>query len=93
MLEFFYEYGLFLAKTLTILFSVLVVVGLILSMQQRGRRDDSGHLEVTNLNERLQRSTDILKQAILSPQALKLEQKAKKTQATARTDTILRSIR
>ena len=78
MLEFFYEYGLFLAKTLTIVFSVLVVVGLILSMQQRGRRDDSGHLEVINLNERLQRSTDILKQAILSPQALKLEQKAKK---------------
>ncbi len=78
MLEFLYEYGLFLAKSLTIVASILVVVALVFSLQQRGRREESGHLEVTNLNDRLQHSTDMLKRAILSDELRKAEQKARK---------------
>lgn len=88
MLEFLFNYGLFLAKSMTIVASVLIVVGLIFSMQQRGRRDEGGHLEITSFNDRLQRSTDVLKHAILTPEALKLEQKAKKKadKATAKAE-------
>ncbi|MBS01266.1 MAG: protease SohB [Gammaproteobacteria bacterium] len=78
MLEFLYEYGLFLAKSLTIVAAIVVVVALVASMQQRGRREESGHLEVINLNDRLRHASDTLKQAILTGDALKAEQKAKK---------------
>lgn len=83
MLQFFFEYGLFLAKVITVLAAVLVVVVVLAGMGQRGRREESGHIEVVSLNERVRATTDALKQAILSHEALKLEHKKEKKERKA----------
>ncbi|HKI74786.1 MAG TPA: protease SohB, partial [Pseudomonadales bacterium] len=64
-MEFIAEYGLFLAKTVTILLAVLAVVVVIMGLSQRGRRTDKGHIEVRSLNDVMDDITRTLKQAIL----------------------------
>jgi len=79
-LEFLTEYGLFLAKTATILVAVLVVIMVIIGMGQRARRPDRGHIEVRSLNENVDRITQTLKHAVLNPDAFKREVKRQKKQ-------------
>ena len=77
-MEFLIEYGLFLAKSVTVLIAILVVVIVIVGASQRGRDPENGHIEVKNLNESLRSVTNSLKGAVLSPERQKLESKAEK---------------
>lgn len=77
-MEFLAEYGLFLAKTITFVVAILVVVGLVISMSGRGRKADKGHIEVSKLNEKFDEMRDILRDAMLDPEELKLQEKAEK---------------
>jgi serine protease SohB len=80
-LEFLSEYGLFLAKSVTILVAVIVVVSAIAVASQRNKRDSSeGHIEVTTLNHKFEDWEDMLKFEILDEDAFKKERKAKKKQ-------------
>lgn len=51
MIDFLAQYGLFLAKTLTLIFGVLVLVAGLISIARRGRTDE-GTLQITHLNEK-----------------------------------------
>ncbi|WP_058554699.1 protease SohB [Thiohalocapsa sp. ML1] len=82
------EYGLFTAKTLTL----LLLFGLFVLLLVRGRHAvgtdaERGHLEVKNLDDRYTDMADALKHATLSPKAYKrwakAEQKADKARAKA----------
>ena len=44
MLEFLTEYGLFLAKSVTVLVTILVVVGFVVAMGQKHKGDEKGHI-------------------------------------------------
>lgn len=77
-MEFLAEYGLFLAKTLTFLVAVLVAAALFFGMSQRGRQTSSGHIEVHSLNDNFENITRTLKQMVMDPESLKLENKAEK---------------
>lgn len=77
-MDFLTEYGLFLAKTVTMLVAVLIVVVAVFGMGQRQRKSEKGQIEVTNLNQNLEEMTDTLKQIVLEPHALKQELKKKK---------------
>lgn len=80
-MEFLSEYGLFLAKSVTILVAVIVVVSAIAVASQRNKRDSSeGHIEVTTLNHKFEDWEDMLKFEILDEDAFKKERKAKKKQ-------------
>lgn len=84
MLEWVAEYGLFLAKGVT----VVVLIGLLLAGVLRARRDgmpgvQSGHLEVEALNERFQAEADALRTLVWTDQAWKAERKARKERAKA----------
>lgn len=74
-MEFLYEYGLFLAKAVTIVFSILVVVLVIIGTSQKFRRPERGHIEVRSLNDNIEGITRTLKQMVLNPEALKVEAK------------------
>lgn len=76
--EFLAEYGLFLAKTLTFLVAVLVAAAFLFGMSQRGRQTSSGHIEVHSLNDNFENITRTLKQMVMDPESLKLENKAEK---------------
>ena len=74
-LEFLFDYGLFLAKALTLL-AVLVLLLLIISgATQRHREDESGHIEVKNVNETIDNLSFSLKQLVLKPHQRKREEK------------------
>ncbi len=77
-MEFLIEYGLFLAKTLTLVVSVLVFVALVIGMSQRTRNTVRGHIEVRSLNENIESITANLRQMVLDQEAFKQEVKAKK---------------
>jgi serine protease SohB len=79
-LEFLAEYGLFLAKSLTVVVAILVVVGMVFAMGHRQRTDDEGHIEIHKLNERYDHFRDAMQQAVLSEEDNKRELKSKKKQ-------------
>jgi len=79
IVEFLSEYGLFLAKVITVVISILVVIGSIVAAGAKGRKlVHKGHIEVKNLNEQFSTMTDLLKEAVLDKHDLKLEHKAEK---------------
>ncbi len=75
-MEFLAEYGLFLAKVVTLVVAVVFVAGLIVSSKQRSH--GKGHIEVTKLNDQYDDYSDALKQSVLDSAALKLEHKLQK---------------
>lgn len=78
-MEFLYEYGLFLAKIVTLVIAIGVVIGLIVSASSRSHHHErKGHIEVTKLNDRFDDMTDAIRHSVLDHAALKLEEKARK---------------
>lgn len=51
-MEFLSEYGLFLAKVVTIVAAILVVIGFIVANRAHMKDRDPGHISVTKLNDR-----------------------------------------
>ena len=82
-MEFLIEYGMFLAKAVTIVASIGIVVGLIVSSGMQSKKQPEGHIEVTKLNEEYDDWQDQLKSELLSDDALKAEQKAEKKKQKA----------
>ena len=71
-MEFLVEYGLFLAKAITIVIAIGAIVVLIVSAGQRGGgRSKKGHIEVTRINEYYTALRDTLREAVLSDEQLK----------------------
>lgn len=84
------DYGLFLAKTLTVLAAVLLVIAAVVAARARLRPGEEGHIEVRKLNERFDAMRDALRAASLEPRELrrrlKEEQKAGKARRKAARD-------
>lgn len=82
---FFYEYGLFLAKTLTLAVAIVFVVVILAAntMRQRHQGKQEGHIAVTKLNDELDRIKDDLREEILDEALLKAEEKAERQQEKA----------
>ncbi|MDQ2075711.1 protease SohB [Marinimicrobium sp. ABcell2] len=78
-MEFLAEYGLFLAKTLTFVLALAVIVSLIGALGSKGKKKhDKGHIEVTNLNDKFKEMADSLRHAALDKLTLKQEEKTEK---------------
>lgn len=75
-MAFLQEYGLFLAKALTVLIVVLVAAAGVIALGARGRQRGRERLEVTKLNEHFQDMESTLKQALLDRKALRRDSKA-----------------
>ncbi|NVK39709.1 MAG: protease SohB [Oceanospirillaceae bacterium] len=89
MLSFLSDYGLFLAKTLTIVLALLLLVGGIAFIASRNRHGgSSGEISVTSLNERLEDMQHSIESVVLDKESykalLKDEQKKDKAEAKAR---------
>ena len=87
-MQFFIEYGLFLAKTATIVGAVLVAAGALVALSMRQRKAaEQQHLEVTHLNKQYDEMEQTLSGALLTPrqfkQKLKAQKKADKAKAKA----------
>lgn len=80
MIELLTEYGLFLAKTITIVVAVLVIIGGIASASAARTRKEphQGEVKVAHLNERFEDMEKTLKDVVLTKEELKEEEKAQK---------------
>ncbi|HUS23571.1 MAG TPA: protease SohB [Candidatus Binatia bacterium] len=83
-MEFLYEYGLFLAKAVTWVAAILVVVTGVVGLVRQVRQHATDHLEVKSLNDRFRDLGDALKHSLLSGDELKRERKARKAADKAR---------
>jgi len=77
-LEFLFEYGLFLAKSLTVLLSFIIVFVVILGSSQRAQQISKGELEVKNVNEAVKHISQSLTRSMLNPVQQKAQEKADK---------------
>ena len=79
-MEYLIEYGMFLAKAVTIVIAIALVVGIIAAASSRQRKgsDDKGHIRVNKLNEKLEQLQEELQRAILDKDGWKRLQKEKK---------------
>ncbi len=80
------EYGLFLAKTITILLGIAVLLSLAMRLRHGGH-GESEQLEITDLNHRYRELTYALKEFSLSKKAFKAFLKAEHKEEKAREKT------
>lgn len=79
--DFLFNYGLFLAKALTIVIAVVVIIAFAVSATQRNREEEhSGELRITSLSERYKNYRHELEQAIYDKQTLKTRARDAKKQ-------------
>ncbi len=76
MVEFFVEYGLFLAKAVTIVVAIGAVLVLIAGFSRRA--PGSSGLVIVKLNDKLKEASDVVRRAMLNKAAWKKHEKAEK---------------
>ncbi len=75
-MEFLSEYGLFLAKSVTFIVVVAVIIGLVASAGQKSKPQS---IKITHLNDKYDKLKKLLQEAVLSKKELKqLKKEAKK---------------
>ncbi len=74
--EFLADYASFLAKTLTVVLAILVVLLTIAALRGRGRNRGSGQLNVHKLNDFYKGLRERLEQSVLDKDRLKSQRKA-----------------
>lgn len=82
-MEFLTEYGLFLAKTLTLVVAITIGLGLIVGASLKARRDPEGHVEVRRLNDHYEDVKDMMESALLDEADYKSLHKAREKQEKA----------
>ncbi|WP_323158077.1 protease SohB [Pseudomonas viridiflava] len=70
-MEFVVDYASFLAKTVTLVVAIIVVLVAIVSMRGKGRRKTAGQLQVTRLNDFYKGLRERLEQSLLGKDRLK----------------------
>ncbi len=87
-MDFLFEYGIFLAKTVTIVAAIGFLLASLTSATQRMKKmEKQGYVEVKSLNEKYQDISQVMQAAILSDDdyeaAIKAEKKANKAKLKA----------
>lgn len=77
-MEFLIEYGLFLAKVVTVVVALVILVTVLVSARQQGAQSEPGRLEVKHLNEAFEQVAKSLNQAMMSHEGQKSAQKTAK---------------
>ena len=86
MIDFLYQYGMFLAQVVTLVVAILVVIGGIVSAAARNRHRTSrdGELRVKHLNEEFDDLRESIVDQVLPEAERKAEHKKKRKEEKAR---------
>ncbi|MBO67754.1 MAG: protease SohB [Acidiferrobacteraceae bacterium] len=79
-MQFLIEYGLFLAKTVTLLGAIIIAFGFIVSMSLRRRSSTQDQVEVRRINDKYQQMAYTLEIAMLEKNDQKKKKKSDKKQ-------------
>lgn len=77
-MQFFAEYGLFLAKAITLVISLLILIAGIAAISSRVRSQKREQLTIKKLNDKYDEMTETINVEILEKKALKKYLKEKK---------------
>ncbi|MGB1906928.1 MAG: hypothetical protein ACPHN3_06325, partial [Spongiibacter sp.] len=81
-MDFIVEYGLFLAKSITALLFIVLLLGAVFSMSQRSKREgEDGQIEVTALHHRFEDWQDTMAYSVLPEGDYKKLQKDRKVES------------
>ena len=83
MAEFFFEYGLFALKALTIVIAIAAVVVIVVGAGMRAKKPTEGHLEITKVNEQIDHMRDAISAAVVDIDEYKIQAKKKKKEEKA----------
>ena len=79
MIEALIEYGLFFAKTATLVIALIIVVSVLASLRSRDKTAE--RLEVKNINDKYDTMRQLLEHEVLDKNALKKVSKEQKKEA------------
>ncbi|MGQ0701476.1 MAG: protease SohB [Panacagrimonas sp.] len=82
-MQFLAEYGLFLAKSITLVAAILIVAGNVFSMVRSTRAQAGEKLRIANVGERLREMADTLNDELLDPHQIKKLAKTRKAELKA----------
>ena len=71
MAEFFFDYGLFLAKSVTIVVAIVAVASIIVALVSKKQADDIESFEVKKLNKKYNELASMLNASMLGKDDLK----------------------
>lgn len=81
-MEYLIQYGMFLAKAVTIVVAIVIVIGVIAASGNRQRKTGrKGQIKVTHLNDHFDDMRDTLRHSVLAKDQLKQVHKDEKKQA------------
>ena len=75
MADFFFNYGLFALKLLTIVVGIIAIVVVSVATGMRSKSTTEGHIEVTRLNDEMDHLRDTLSAAVIDEDEFKIAQK------------------
>lgn len=78
MAAFFAEYGLFLAKAVTVLVVALLIAGGVFASASKGKKSLAGTINVKKLNDELDKMKKVINHSVLSKDMIKLNEKEEK---------------
>jgi len=81
MVEFLAEYGLFLAKTVTIVIAIIIIMATAVANTMKQRVEDKGSIIITHLNEEINDLKDEIVKAVEDEHTLKKVHKEEKKKA------------
>ncbi len=84
-MELLSEYGLFLAKIVTVVLAIAAIAAIIVNVAQRNKRQ-RGELRVNNLSEQYKEMKEELAAALMDSHQQKQWHKAQKKKAQARSE-------
>jgi len=76
--EFFFDYGLFAAKSITIVVAILAVIIVSIGVGMRAKSSHTGHIEVTKVNDEIDDMRETLSATVVDLDTYKLQVKKKK---------------
>lgn len=82
-MEFLADYGLFLAKTLTLVIAILVIIGFAVAAGMKNKKLPEGQVEVRRLNDHYDDIKDMMESALLDEDEYKAFIKERKKQEKA----------
>ena len=79
-MEFLVEYGIFLAKAITIVVAIVLVIGALANLGNKNKKQAEGHIEINNMSDDYKEIKDGMLEELLSEEEYKALQKEKKKQ-------------
>lgn len=71
-MEFLYEYGLFLAKSITFIATIIAIGIFLIAASSKEKKDDNGNLTIKNISKKLNKQLSYLKRSVLTPSQKKV---------------------